>query len=67
MPYTFKIDQTACVAHGDREAMAPEIFRVEDVVVVGAGSDELALEAARVCPSVAIVVSDAQTGEQVFP
>jgi hypothetical protein len=30
-------------------------------------SDELLLEAARICPSVAIVVTDAQTGQQVFP
>ena len=68
MPYTATIDPAACAAHGDCEAIAPEIFAIEDVaVVVGAGPDELMLEAARVCPSVAIVVTDARTGEQVYP
>jgi ferredoxin len=68
MPYTFTIDPLACSAHGDCEAIAPEVFRVDDVaVVVGAGADELALEAARACPSVAIAVTDARTGERVFP
>ena len=68
MPYTATIDAAACAAHGDCEAIAPEIFAIEDVaVVVGAGPDELMLEAARVCPSVAIVVTDARTGEQIYP
>jgi ferredoxin len=68
MPYTATIDATACAAHGDCEAIAPEIFAIEDVaVVVGTGPDELMLEAARVCPSVAIVVTDSETGENVFP
>jgi ferredoxin len=68
MAYTATIDSAACAAHGDCEAIAPEIFAVEDVaVVVGTGPDELMLEAARICPSVAIVVTDRETGEQVFP
>ncbi|MEN3283958.1 MAG: ferredoxin [Solirubrobacteraceae bacterium] len=68
MPYTATIDTGACAAHGDCEAIAPEIFAIEDVaVVVGTGPDELVLEAARICPSVAIVVTDRDTGEQVFP
>jgi ferredoxin len=68
MPYTFTIDPLACSAHGDCEAIAPEVFRVDDVaVIVGAGADKLALEAARACPSVAIAVTDARTGERVFP
>ena len=68
MPYTATIDSAACAAHGDCEAIAPEIFAIEDVaVVVGTGSDELLLEAARICPSVAIVVTDSETGEAVYP
>jgi ferredoxin len=68
MAYTATIDSAACAAHGDCEAIAPEIFAIEDVaVVVGTGPDELMLEAARICPSVAIVVTDRETGEQVFP
>jgi ferredoxin len=68
MPYTATIDSAACAAHGDCEAIAPEIFAIDDVaVVVGTGPDELLLEDARICPSVAITVTDAQTGQQVFP
>jgi ferredoxin len=68
MTYLAHIDAHACAAHGDCELIAPEIFRVEDVaVVIADGPDELMLEAARVCPSVAIRISDSDTGEQVYP
>jgi ferredoxin len=68
MSYVVEIDEPACAAHGDCEAIAPEIFRLEDVaVVVGEGPDELMLEAARACPSVAIRLTDRETGAQVFP
>ena len=30
MTYVAHIDQNACAAHGDCEAIAPEIFRVDD-------------------------------------
>jgi len=62
------VDAGACAAHGDCEAIAPEVFRIDDVaVVIGTGSDELMLEAARACPSVAIRILDADSGAQVFP
>ena len=68
MSYVATIDAGACSAHGDCEAIAPEIFAIEDVaVVVGTGPDELMLEAARICPSVAIVVTDGETGKQIYP
>jgi ferredoxin len=68
LPYAATIDARACAAHGDCEAIAPQIFAIEDVAVVaGDGPDELLLEAAQMCPSVAIVVTDARTGEQVYP
>lgn len=67
MSYVAHIDESACSAHGDCEAIAPEIFRVDDVAeIVGSAQDELMLEAARVCPTVAIRITD-QTGAQVFP
>jgi ferredoxin len=34
MSYVARIDENACAAHGDCEAIAPEIFRVDDVAVV---------------------------------
>lgn len=68
MTYSAHIDEGACAAHGDCEAIAPEIFRVDGVaVVIGAGADELMLEAARVCPTVAIRITDQDSGEQIFP
>ena len=68
MTYVAEIDEGACASHGDCEAIAPDVFRLEDVaVVVGEGPDELMLEAARVCPSVAIRILDRDTGEQIFP
>ena len=68
MTYLAHIDAHACAAHGDCEFIAPEVFRVDDVAVIaGAGPDELTLEAARVCPSVAIRITDSDTGEQVYP
>jgi ferredoxin len=68
MSYVAYIDESACAAHGDCEAIAPEIFRVDDVaVVIADGPDELMLEAARVCPAVAIRIADQDTREQIFP
>jgi ferredoxin len=68
MSYTAHIDAGACAAHGDCEDIAPEIFFVEDdvAVVIGDGPDDLWLEAARACPSVAIVILD-DGGRQVYP
>ena len=67
MSYAVHIDAAACAAHGDCEAIAPEVFRVEEVaVVVGTAPDELIVEAARACPSVAIRLLD-ETGAQVYP
>jgi ferredoxin len=61
------IDAGACAGHGDCEAIAPEIFSIDDVaVVIGAGPDELMLAAAQACPSVAIVVTDAD-GRRLYP
>ena len=58
-------------AHAPRTATVKRshrIFRVDDAaVVIGVGPDELMLEAARVCPTVAIRVTDRATGEQIFP
>ena len=61
------IDAGACAAHGDCEAIAPEIFAIDDVaVVVGTGPDELMLAAAQACRSAAIVVTDAD-GRRRYP
>jgi ferredoxin len=60
------IDAGACVAHGDCVAVAPQAFRLDDVAVaIGDAPDDVLIEAARACPSAAIVLVDAETGEEV--
>jgi ferredoxin len=68
MSYLPLIDAAACAAHGDCAVLAPDVFRVEEVaVVVGTASDADLLAAAEACPSVAISLVEAASGETVFP
>ena len=68
MSYVPEVDPGACAGHGDCVEVAPAVFRLDEVaVVVGTGPDELILEAAEICPSVAITVLDSETGEIVYP
>jgi ferredoxin len=68
MSYIPTIDPGACSAHGDCVEIAPEAFELDETaIVIGDGSDELILEAARACPALAISVTDSETGETVFP
>ena len=68
MSYLPTIDAGACAAHGDCVEIAPNVFRLDQAaVVIGSGPDELILEAAEACPSLAITIVDDATGETVFP
>jgi ferredoxin len=69
MSITAEIDTAACAAHGDCEAVAPSAFRVDgDVAVVLDTSDPRALRAAAAaCPAGAIILRDAETGEEIDP
>jgi ferredoxin len=68
MTYVPTVDRSACSAHGDCAAIAPHVFAVEETaVVVGNGTDDEILAAAEACPALAITVTDAETGEVVFP
>ena len=68
MSYVPVVDPYECSAHGDCVAVAPDVFRLDDVaVVVGRGEDELVLAAAEACPAVAIQVIHERTGDVVFP
>ena len=68
MSLTVQVDEFACAAHGDCALAAPGVFTIEDVAVVtGEGSDEAILAAARACPAGAITLTDAGTGEPVYP
>ena len=62
------VDEFSCSAHGDCEALAPDVFRVDDVAdVVGDADLETLLKAAKACPATAIAVVDADTGQQIYP
>ena len=68
MSYIPTIDVNACAAHGDCVDVAPEVFALEDTaVVIGDGPDDLIMQAAEICPSIAITVVDSKTGAQVYP
>lgn len=68
MPLHVQIDGDACLAHGDCAVVAPDAFVVDDVAkVVADAPDDVLLAAAQACPSVAIVLTDAETGERVYP
>jgi ferredoxin len=62
------IDEGACSAHGDCVDIAPTAFALEETaIVIGAATDEELIAAAECCPALAITLTDAQTGEVVFP
>ncbi len=68
MGYLPRIDEDACAGHGDCVEIAPEVFALDDVAyVIGRGIPELVMAAAEACPSVAIIVTDEESGEQVYP
>ena len=62
------IDESACLAHGDCEELAPDVFHVDEVAtVVGTAPLEQLVAVAESCPASAIAVIDEDTGEQVYP
>ncbi len=68
MKYLAQVDENACAAHGDCVDIAPEVFALNDTAhVIGDGPPELIMQAAEACPSVAISVFDAESGEQIYP
>jgi ferredoxin len=68
MSYIPTIDEASCIGQGDCMELLPEVFRVDDCAhVIGTGPDDGLLRAARECPVEAIVLVDAESGEQVYP
>ena len=69
MSYIPTIDESSCIAQGDCADSLPDVFVVDDrarVVGVSAADDAL-LEAARNCPTQAIVLLDSESGREVYP
>lgn len=62
------IDHEACLAYGDCAELAPEAFEVDDTAhLVGSAPLDKLINAARACPSEAITLTDAETGERIAP
>ena len=63
-----RIDEHACLGHGDCAVIAPEAFAVTDVaVIIGTTDDERLRACARACPAGAVMLFDAESGEEVDP
>ena len=67
-----RVDHNLCVGNAMCETFAPHVFRLNDdrqseAVDPDGDSIEQILEAAESCPMSAILVEDAETGEQLFP
>ena len=65
-----RIDERACAAHGDCLDVAPNAFALSDddvAIAIGTAPADLLVEAAEACPSVAISVVDADSGDQLYP
>ena len=68
MAYVAQVDEFSCSAHGDCAAVAPDVFRIDDIAeVVGTAPVDVLVKAAEACPAMAITVVDEETGEQVYP
>ena len=68
MKLKVQIDRDACLAYGDCAELAPEAFEVDDTArLVGSAPLRQMVDAARACPTEAITLVDAETGEQVAP
>ncbi len=70
--YKIEIDRDACISDGLCVNEAPGTFEMDDddiaIVIDPEGDDaDTILEAAQACPSEAIILYDAETGEKVWP
>jgi ferredoxin len=71
MAYRITVDHDVCMSSGKCVADAPDLFRfdgdeiAEPVPNAAAPSDDRILDLARNCPSGALVVTDAETGDEV--
>ncbi len=70
--YEIKIDRELCIGDGACCGEAPNTFEMDgdNIAVVkdpSGHTDEEILQAAQVCPVDAIILTDKQTGEKVWP
>lgn len=72
MSYKITVDRNLCIGAAPCFAIAPKVFNIDGenkaVVVDEKGADDKTiLEAAQACPVLAIILSDKETGKQVYP
>ncbi len=70
--YKIEIDRDLCIGDGACVGEAPEAIEMDDenIAIVrdpGGNSDEEILQAAQVCPVDAIILTDNESGEKVWP
>ena len=72
MPLRITVDHGLCVGNAQCVGLAPGVFRhnenrQSEVVDPAGAPDEVILRAASYCPTGAIELADAETGEVLFP
>jgi ferredoxin len=70
--YTVTVIRDKCIGAASCVAVAPNTFKLDDenkaiVLAQKLDSDENLLLSAQSCPTAAIVVTDDETGEQIWP
>lgn len=76
--YIIEVDRSKCISVANCVAITPDVFALDEeqiAIILDAdpktkaytSDDETVLMSARSCPTQAIIVYDAQSGEQLFP
>ncbi len=70
--YRVEVNRSLCIGAASCVAVAPNTFELdnENIAIVkaeGHDSDEANLLAAQSCPTKAIIITDIETGKQVYP
>lgn len=67
------VERDLCIGAASCVAIAPKTFRLDDenkAIVLnekGWNSNEEILMAAQSCPTLAVIIEDAETGERIYP
>lgn len=70
--YKVSVIRDKCISAASCVAIAPGVFELDEenlarVISQDGAEDEMKLLAAQSCPTMAVVVVDTETGEQVWP
>lgn len=70
--YKVEVIRSKCISAGSCVAIAPKVFDLDEkgiaiILSQDGEDDEMKLLAAQSCPTAAIIVTDTETGQQVWP